>query len=95
MRYITSLTHSTRIVILMAIFSLFGMRKVYGQTTFTSNVTNGDYNVAGSWIETGTNDLDNIPDANDIVIILNGHNISLTANESASTLSINNGGLDL
>ncbi|HEY0656790.1 MAG TPA: PKD-like domain-containing protein [Chryseosolibacter sp.] len=57
------------------------------QTTFTSNVASGDYNVAGSWLESGTNDLDNIPDANDLIVIRAGDHITVTSTITASSLT--------
>ncbi|MDZ7650088.1 MAG: hypothetical protein U5K54_24830 [Cytophagales bacterium] len=64
----------------------------YGQvSTFTSNVVAGNWNAPGSWTEVGS-DVDNIPDADDIVIILSGHNISLNGGRSANSVTINAGG---
>ncbi|MGB4971875.1 MAG: hypothetical protein WBO32_04410, partial [Cyclobacteriaceae bacterium] len=60
-------------------------------STFTSNVASGNWNVPGSWTEVGS-DVDNIPDADDIVIILAGHNISLNGARAANTVTINSGG---
>ena len=60
-------------------------------STFTSNVASGNWNNPASWSEVGS-DVDDIPDADDIVIILSGHNISLNGAQSADQVTINNGG---
>ena len=66
----------------------------YGQAEFESNVASGNWNVAGSWTLVSGIDGDGngIPDANDDVTILSGHNITMSGNQSANTLTINNGG---
>jgi hypothetical protein len=60
-------------------------------STFTSNVATGNWNAPGSWTEVGS-DVDNIPDGDDIVIILSGDNISLNGARSANSVTINAGG---
>ncbi|MEQ8361714.1 MAG: hypothetical protein RH948_02540, partial [Cyclobacteriaceae bacterium] len=60
-------------------------------STFTSNVATGNWNAPGSWSEVGS-DVDNIPDADDIVIIQSGHNISLNGAQAANSVTINSGG---
>jgi hypothetical protein len=65
----------------------------YGQvSTFTSNVATGNWNAPGSWTEVGS-DVDNIPDGDDIVIILSGDNIFLNGARSANSVTINAGGI--
>src|SRR6478609_5798951 len=59
-------------------------------STFTSNVaTSGNWNAPGSWTEAGS-DVDNIPDADDNVIIVAGDEIIVTANAAASTIVFSN-----
>ena len=60
-------------------------------STFTSNVVTGNWDAPASWTEVGS-DADNIPDADDIVIIQSGHNISLNGAQAANTVTINSGG---
>ncbi len=76
------------IIVLFLLTSFTGFSQV---STFTSNVATGNWNAPGSWTEVGS-DVDNIPDADDIVIILSGHNISLNGAQSASSVTINSGG---
>ncbi|MBK8291774.1 MAG: hypothetical protein IPK96_13430 [Flammeovirgaceae bacterium] len=61
-------------------------------STFTSNVATGNWNAPGSWTEVGS-DVDNIPDGDDIVIILSGDNIFLNGARSANSVTINAGGI--
>ena len=56
-------------VVLLSITFNVGYSQI---STFTSNVApSGNWNAAGSWTEVGS-DVDNIPDADDIVIIVSG-----------------------
>ncbi|MBX2944068.1 MAG: hypothetical protein KF860_17185, partial [Cyclobacteriaceae bacterium] len=60
-------------------------------STFTSNVATGNWDAPGSWSESGS-DVDHIPDADDNVIILSGHNISLNGAQAANAVTVNSGG---
>ncbi|NJO92872.1 MAG: hypothetical protein HC831_30810 [Chloroflexia bacterium] len=85
-----SITKKLRLsfLLLALLASVTGFSQV---STFTSNVATGNWNAPGSWTEVGS-DVDNIPDADDIVIILSGHNISLNGARSANSVTINSGG---
>ena len=56
--------------------------------TFNSNVATGAYNVAGSWILTGGADVDGIPDADDDITILAGHNITINTTSGARGVTV-------
>lgn len=71
---------------------LFCSYSGFSQGTFNSNVAVGNWNVAGSWTLVSGIDGDGIPDANDIVTVLNGNNISLNGSQFANSVTINAGG---
>lgn len=56
--------------------------------TFDSNVATGNYNVAGTWVLTGGADADGIPDGDDDITILAGHNITVNATSSAKDVTV-------
>lgn len=70
-----------------AIFIAFYIA-VFSQATFTS-IASGNWNGGLSvWSVTGS-DADNIPDADDAVIISTGHTISVNVNAACNTLTLN------
>jgi hypothetical protein len=80
------------IALIGGLFLFFITESGFAQvSTFTSNVATGNWNAPGSWTEVGS-DVDNIPDGDDIVIILSGDNISLNGARSANSVTINAGG---
>lgn len=56
--------------------------------TFDSNVATGNYNVAASWILTGGADADGIPDGDDDITILAGHDITINTTSSAEDVTV-------
>jgi hypothetical protein len=71
---------------------IFGMNTAFAQTTFSSNAATGNWNISGSWIQTGTVDADGIPDSNDLVIIRSGHTITVNVASAASSLTLETAG---
>lgn len=57
--------------------------------TFTSRAV-GDWNSATTWTRTSGTDADGIPDADDVVIIATGFNVTLTRTEECASLTLNN-----
>ncbi len=55
--------------------------------TFTSNVVSGTYNNSSSWVFTGV-DTDGIPDKDDDVTILSGHNITASSTCNVRNLTV-------
>ena len=86
--------HTTTFLLLI----LLSSQSLFAQSTFTSQVTSGNWNSSGSWTE-NTNgnpaDSDGIPDADDDVIIASGHTITLTVDAAANDVSIQGGSLYL
>lgn len=60
--------------------------------TFNSAAATGNWNTAAAWTLVAGTDADGIPDLDDDVVILSGHNISATANANGKSLTINSGG---
>ena len=56
--------------------------------TFDSNVATGNYNVAATWILTGGTDADGIPDADDDITILAGHDITISTTSGAKDVTV-------
>ena len=78
---------------LYTLFCLLTCLSVLKASTFTSNVATGVWSTASSWVVSGSADLDGIPDADDDVIILSGHSITLNVTtNTCKTININNGG---
>ena len=76
--------------VLFAVALFFSLETTFAQvSTFTSNGSATAWNNPASWSEVGS-DVDNIPDADDIVII--GHPINMTAASAANSVTINSGG---
>jgi len=63
----------------------------FAQATFRSNVTTGNWGVAGSWAVVSGTDADGIPDSDDDVFVQAGHTITLTAGAACNNLNISGG----
>lgn len=73
--------------LLLSLFLFFYLYSSFGQATFTSIVTNGDWSTPSTWSFTGS-DADGIPDGDDNVIIEEGTKVTVTSiTTSCSTLS--------
>lgn len=70
------------------VFFMGLINSVLGQATFNSSTT-GNWNSAGSWTIMAGFDADGIPDADDIVVILNNFDITVTVNAACAQLTIN------
>lgn len=70
---------------------LISTTQIFAQGTFSSNITTGDWNVAGSWTLTSGTDVDGIPDADDAVTILDGHTITITDDAACTSLTVGGG----
>jgi hypothetical protein len=79
---------------LVSILLLFFFFKIFPQATYTSDAIAGNWGTTTTWTLTSGSDTESpgIPDGNDNVIILNGHTVTISADASAKTLTINNGG---
>jgi hypothetical protein len=74
--------------LLFLIYFLLCVSAALGQATFTS-VASGNWNGGlAVWSVTGS-DADNIPDADDEVVIATGHTINVNVNAACSTLTLN------
>ncbi|MFN8115599.1 MAG: T9SS type A sorting domain-containing protein [Bacteroidia bacterium] len=78
---------------LYTILCFLACLSVLKASTFTSNVVTGVWSASSSWVVTGAADSDGIPDADDDVIILSGHSITLNVTtNTCKTININSGG---
>ncbi|MBI1769315.1 MAG: S-layer family protein, partial [Bacteroidetes bacterium] len=77
--------------LLLAAFLALSFQFSFGQGNFNSAAT-GNWNAAGSWTLVSGVDGDGVPDANDNVTILNGHNITVNVASNVNTFIINSGG---
>ncbi|HEU5290979.1 MAG TPA: hypothetical protein VFU05_10075, partial [Cyclobacteriaceae bacterium] len=75
----------------LAVVLLLIIQNSYGQATFTSIASGSWDGGVTTWSITGT-DADNIPDADDDVIIAAGHTITVDQPSFASTLTLNSTG---
>lgn len=62
----------------------------FGQGVFQSNGS-GSWNSASGWTLVSGSDADGIPDSNDDVTIISGHNVSISAAQACNDLTFNNG----
>jgi len=73
------------------LFAVFFCFAINAQATFNS-LTSGKWSVATTWTMTAGSDADGIPDANDDVVILSPHTVTLSVTQSyAKTLLISSG----
>lgn len=80
-----------KIFILSIFLSL--VLNAFSQATFQTRAT-GIWAVASTWTVTSGTDADNIPDADDDVVILNTHTVTIgNGNNIFGSLTINNGGV--
>jgi len=73
--------------LLLALFGICFYFKNTDAATFTSNVASGTYNSATSWTFIGS-DADGIPDADDDVTIIAGHNITVNTTNYVRNITI-------
>lgn len=73
-------------ILLLSFTILLGNLVLAG--TFDSNVASGNYNVAATWILTGGSDADGIPDGDDDITILAGHDITINTTSSARDVTV-------
>ena len=72
---------------LIPILLLFNWQAMQA-ATFNSNVTNGNWSNAATWILTSGSDPDGIPDADDDVTILSGHTVTLNNAQACINLTV-------
>ncbi|GIV37589.1 MAG: hypothetical protein KatS3mg032_1968 [Cyclobacteriaceae bacterium] len=72
----------------LTVLALMGYRSARAQATFTS-IASGDWNGGLTvWSVSGT-DADNIPDADDDVVIASGHTINVNVNAACNNITLN------
>lgn len=64
----------------------------FGQGTFNTSGLTSDYSVATSWTLISGSDADGIPDSDDNINILAGHDITVSSNEACDGLTITDDG---
>lgn len=74
--------------LLLLVISLGFICNTLSAASFNSNVATGFYNSAATWLLTSGTDADGIPDADDDVTILAGHNITINNTISSRDVTV-------
>lgn len=80
--------------VFVLIFTFFiTLTDLLAQARFNSNIAAGNWGSAASWTIVAGTDANGIPDADDTVIVLNGHTINITSNSACYNLTENGSGV--
>lgn len=82
---------SLKLLGLVVVLSVAQSQYSFGQAVFNSNAATGNWNSAGSWTLISGTDANGIPDSDDDVTILDGHNITVNVASAANAITINGG----